>query len=202
MRALSAQEMRAVWERGLDQLPVERALTLLEASCPESEPRALAAMSIGRRDARLLTLREWAFGSRLTGCSVCKSCGQPLEIDIQVCDLRQSVADTEPGVVSLAAAGYELSLRPVNSLDLAACRNAGRKNDIARRLFERCLVEGRSTEGTAASGQITADDVPDEVAQMAMESVAKADPQADLEIVIACASCGQNTTEIFDVVAF
>ncbi len=197
MRALSAQEMLAVWERGLDQLPLERALTLLEASCPESEPRALAAMSIGRRDARLLTLREWAFGSRMTGCSVCKSCGQPLEIDIQVSDMRQSAEDTEPGVVSLAASGYELSLRPVNSLDLAACMSAGRKSDVTRQLFTRCLVEARSTEGAAS-----AEEVPDEVAQLAMEHIAKADPQADLEIVIACAACGQNTTEIFDVVAF
>lgn len=202
MRALSAQEMLAVWERGLDQLPLERALTLLEASCPESEPRALAAMSIGRRDARLLTLREWAFGSRLTGCSVCKSCSQPLEIDIQVSDLRQSADDTEPSVVSLAASGYELSLRPVNSLDLAACMNAGRPGDITRELFTRCLVEARTAEGADSAGQVTAGDVPDEVARFAMESVAKADPQADLEIVIACASCGRNTTEVFDVVAF
>ena len=151
MRALSAQEMLAVWERGLDQLPLERALTLLEASCPESEPRALAAMSIGRRDARLLTLREWAFGPRLSGCSVCKSCGQPLEIDIQVSDLRQSAEDTEPGVVSLAASGYKLSLRPVNSLDLAACVGAGSKSDIARQLFARCLVEARSKQGRVSS---------------------------------------------------
>src|SRR5882672_8356360 len=173
MRALSAQEMLAVWERGLDQLPLERALTLLEASCPESEPRALAAMSIGRRDARLLTLREWAFGSRLTGCSVCKSCNEPLEIDIQIADLRQNADDTEPGVVSLTASGYELSLRPMNSLDLAACMSAGRRSDITRQLFTRCLVEARSAEGRTSSAQLQADAVPDAVAHLAMESIAK-----------------------------
>jgi len=42
MHALSAQEMLVVWERGLEQIPLERALTLLQAACPESEPQALA----------------------------------------------------------------------------------------------------------------------------------------------------------------
>jgi hypothetical protein len=196
MRALSAREMLAVWERGLDQSPLERALTLLEAACPESEPRALAAMSIGRRDARLLTLREWAFGARMTGCSVCRHCGQPLEIDMQVSDLRQNENDSEPGAIAVAVSGYELSLRPVNSLDLAACLDAN-ADETTRQLFHRCLVEVRAGDQAASPEQ-----VPDEVVQMAMESIAKADPQADLEIVMACASCGKNTSEVFDVVSF
>ncbi len=49
----------------LTALPFERALAILSAASPESSPAALARLSIGRRDANLLQLREWAFGSEL-----------------------------------------------------------------------------------------------------------------------------------------
>ena len=53
--------------------PVGRALTLLEAACPEMSADELASLSIGRRDADLLSLREWAFGSEMTGvAAVCR----------------------------------------------------------------------------------------------------------------------------------
>ena len=65
MRALSAPELLSVWERGQAQPPVQRTLTLLAAACPGILPDALAELSIGQRDARLLTLREWTFGPQL-----------------------------------------------------------------------------------------------------------------------------------------
>jgi hypothetical protein len=196
MHALSAQEMLAVWERGLEQNPLERALALLEAACPESEPQALAAMSIGQRDARLLTLREWAFGSQITGWAVCRSCSQPMEINFQAADLRQGSGSIEPGEIPLSVAGYELRCRPLNSLDLAACSEVD-ANEMPQRLFARCLIAASSGGEAISSHQL-----PDEVAQMAIEHVAKADPQADIAIVISCAACGNSSRESFDVISF
>ena len=196
MRALSAQEMLAVWERGIDRPPLERAMALLEAACPESEPQALAAMSIGRRDARLFTLREWAFGPRMSGCAACRNCGETLELDLQVADLRQNSRDSEPETITFHARGYELTLRPVNSLDLAACLDAG-EGEAARLLFGRCLVAAQSGHEAVTAGQ-----VPDEVADMALENAAQADPQAETEIVVSCAACGQQTAEPFDIVSY
>jgi hypothetical protein len=196
MRALSAQEMLAVWERGMDRLPLERALALLEAACPESEPQALAALSIGRRDARLFTLREWAFGPRLTGCSACRNCGETLEVDLQVADLRQDADKDGPGATTFSIQGYELALRPVNSLDLVACMNAG-AGQASRVLFARCLVAANS-----ATAEITAGQIPDDVAELALEKAGKADPQAEMEIVLSCAACGQQSAESFDIVSF
>jgi hypothetical protein len=70
MRALSASELLNVWERGFIQPPIYRALTLLAVAC-EASPETLAKLSIGDRDARLLTLREWTFGSQLVGLVNC-----------------------------------------------------------------------------------------------------------------------------------
>lgn len=196
MRALSAEGLLAVWERGLEQLPLERALTLLEAACPESDPQTLAGMSIGCRDARLLTLREWAFGSRMTGCAVCQRCGQTLEISLQVADLRQDPGKAEAADSPLSVAGYEVLFRFLNSLDLAACAGAD-PDEIPRRLFARCLIALKSGNETPSHDQ-----VPDTVVQTIMESIVKADTQSNLEIVISCAACGHNSSEAFDIVSF
>jgi hypothetical protein len=88
MRALSAWELLDLWERGLAQPSLQRALTLLAAANPGTPLDALAALSIGQRDAQLLTLREWAFGAELMGLATCPECGERLELAFNVEDIR------------------------------------------------------------------------------------------------------------------
>ena len=88
MRALSAAELLYVWEQGLAQSPVKRALMLLTAACPETPVEALANLRIGERDARLLTLREWAFGSQLVSVANCPNCRERVELTFNTADLR------------------------------------------------------------------------------------------------------------------
>ncbi len=100
MRALSASELLGVWERGLAQQPIQRALTLLSAAFPQTSPDVLAKLSIGQRDACLLTLREWLFGSQLVSLAMCPHCGERLELTFNVADIRvpskaEPVSDTE-----------------------------------------------------------------------------------------------------------
>ena len=59
LRALSAADLLDTWEHARAQPPLQRALVLLSAACPDAPPLALAQLSLGRRDAILLTLREW-----------------------------------------------------------------------------------------------------------------------------------------------
>src|SRR5438067_5829043 len=107
MRSLSAIELLDVWERGLNQSLAGRALTLLAAGWPEMEPQALASLSIGERDARLLTLREWTFGSKLASRVVCSSCSESLEVNFETASLRvQSEATRAEPILSLCIAEY------------------------------------------------------------------------------------------------
>ena len=71
MRALKAMELLTVWERGLNQTLLERVLALLIAACPKIDSETIAGLSIGERDARLLQLREWMFGSHLVNTAQC-----------------------------------------------------------------------------------------------------------------------------------
>src|SRR5215204_6554358 len=98
MRSLSAYDLLRVWEAGEDQHPLDRALTLLAAACPELTWDELAALSVGQRDARLLALRERTSGPRLNGFAECPQCLERLEFDVAVADLRVAAdPDTDAG---------------------------------------------------------------------------------------------------------
>src|SRR5262245_43264091 len=148
MRPLSARELLDAWERGQDAPPVQRALALLAAACPETPVEDLAGESVGRRDARLLALREWTFGPRLVSLAACPACGERLEAELDAAEIRAQSAEEAPAAsLSIAAAGYELTFRLPNSGDLAALA-AGEDPDAARRrLLARCLLAARGPDG-------------------------------------------------------
>ena len=153
MRALSAFELLAVWERGLSQTPIERALGLLGAACTGEPPGELARLSVGERDARLLTLREWTFGRQLISLVSCPGCAEQLELSLDAADLRvspeaeggQKASGAMPGPLTMKAGDYEVSFRLPNSLDLAAAAVGAPAEvaDAAASLLDHCLVEAR-----------------------------------------------------------
>jgi uncharacterized protein (UPF0212 family) len=198
MRPLTAQELLDVWERGLALLPVQRALALLAAACPETPPEALARESVGRRDGRLLSLREWTFGPRLVSLAVCPACGERLETAFDVADIRveEMGEGTEP--LSLAAAGCELTFRLPNSLDLAVLGGEKDVDGARRRLLGRCLLSARNPEGKAVAVQ----DLPPVALQAVAERMAAADPQGDVQLALQCPACGHAWQAVFDIVSF
>src|SRR6266852_2658245 len=100
MRNFSAAELLTVWERTLDQSPVQQALILLAAAYPEHAPEQLAQCSVGQRDACLLTLRERLFGAQLHSVTACPQCQQRIELAFTVADMRVEPALTEPIAVA------------------------------------------------------------------------------------------------------
>src|SRR5215210_3173098 len=120
MRPLTAYDLLRVWEVGEDQHPLDRALTLLAAACPELTGDELAALSIGQRDARLLTLRERTSGPRLNGFAECPRCAERLEFEVAVAELRVAAEPDAEESWELAAEGLTLRFRLPNSRDLAA----------------------------------------------------------------------------------
>jgi hypothetical protein len=87
MHPLSAAELLSVWEQGQAALPVQRGLALLAVALPGWTPEALASLSIGRRDALLLRLRQETFGPQLISLAVCPMCAEKLELALPVSSL-------------------------------------------------------------------------------------------------------------------
>jgi len=195
MRPLTVPELLNVWERGVGARPFERALEILTAAAPETSATALACVSIGRRDARLLRLREWAFGSDLPIVAACPRCHQPLETTLTVGDLcAPPEAGGDPDT-TLTTGEYKIRCRPPNSEDLAAC--VGLDAATSRRtLLLRCVMEA-----SCGDNAVKADELPDWVLEAVVQRIAEAD-QAEIRINLTCPDCEHRWNEVFDIVSF
>jgi hypothetical protein len=196
MRPLTTHELLDVWEVAAALPPPERALALLAAACPEQPADTLARLSVGQRDARLMTLREWAFGPRMVSVAACPRCGGQLELSFEVADIRVPPAEP-PELLTLAIDGHEVRFRPLNGMDLVALARAGARADGARFLLGRCLLSARR-----GGEEQQPDDLPDEIVQAVVQTMAEADPQADVELALACAACGHRWLAPFDIVSW
>jgi hypothetical protein len=204
MRSLSAAELLNVWERGLTQSPVQRALALLAAASDDMPADTLAQLSIGRRDARLLTLREWAFGSHIAGVTACPGCGERLEMAFDVSEIRAAprppagdAVREETEAIEFGTAGYALRFRLPNSSDLSAIANHADVVASRRLLFERCVLGAQHDDA-----DVPAADLPGDVVAAVIAHMAEADPQAEVQIALICPACTQRWLAIFDILSF
>jgi uncharacterized protein (UPF0212 family) len=200
MRGVSASELLRVWEQGLDQSPVQQALILLSAACPDKPFDALSNLSIGQRDADLLMLREQTFGPQLAGLATCPDCSERLELTFATADIRATAISfgAEPvAALRLGAADYEVSFRLPNSFDLFAI--AGSQDVAASRqlLLQRCLLAAEH-QGKEKS----IDELPAEIIEAVVERMARADPQADVQLALCCPQCSNQWQAAFDIVSF
>ena len=166
----------------MSQLPVQRALTLLAAASPETPAESLANLSIGQRDARLLTLRELTFGKNFNGLTHCPACNETIELAFAAADLRPAKDAESPAELTLQIEGRDVRFRLPTSGDLLA---VGRGEE----LLSRCLVSGENVFSASARQTIS-------------EKMSEADPLADVQLALSCASCGHQWHAAFDIVGF
>lgn len=197
MRPLAEAELLSVWEQGLSQPPDRQALLLLAAACPETPVQTLAELSIGQRDAGLLTLREWLFGAEVVALAVCPACREQVELNFTVADIRVHPPRLEPiPPQSITAAGYEVSFRLPNSLDLAALVGVGGVAAARRLLLNRCLIEA------SYQGRAVEEDLPLEALAAVESRMSEVDPQVEVQLALACPACAGEWSAVFDIVSF
>ena len=197
MRLFSAHDLLRVWEVGADQHPLERALTLLAAACPDLTWDELAALTIGERDRRLLTLREQTSGPRLNGFAECPKCAERLEFDVSVADLRVADSDAAEEAPELVTEGLVLRFRLPDSRDLADVLGAQDLDAARNLLVRRCVVEA-SRDGVP----VAAGDLPAEAIATLAQRMAELDPQAEVLLDLRCPACEHAWQVLFDIVAF
>ena len=204
MSTLSATALLDVWERGRAHGPLEQAALLLAAAHPATPPGAIGAMTVGRRDALLLALRESTFGPRIASVATCPACGEPLELAFDCADLRQDDgvpdgrdAGSDDGTQRLELDGYAVRFRCVSNDDLAAL--AGGAGAAAPRLalLRRCVLEARGP-----TSPVAVETLPAHVLDAVEQRMALADPGADLRLAVACPDCGHRWLAVFDIVSF
>ena len=197
MQPLSAYELLRVWEEGQGEPPYRQALLLLAAACPGESPEEILGLSIGSRDSRLLTLREWTFGPELTSLTACPACAERLEFSLNVSDIRVSAPEARNPGLHLALDGYSLDFRLPNTGDLIEAGRSPNLEQIQRVLIGRCVREARRHDEPMA-----AENLPPQVVEALASRMAEADPQADTRLALSCPGCGHHWQALFDIVSF
>jgi len=203
MRPLDATELLNVWEHGLNQPLLQRALILVAAACPELDSDAVAKLSIGARDARLLQLREWMFGAQLLNTAHCPQCGERVEWEGKTTDMRiQAVGEVDSDLVeefSLAVDDYRLYFRLPTSMDIAAAMAAAQSDSSTggTALVKRCVV---SADRIGKACDLA--DLPQHVLDALGRQIEKLDPQAEIRTALTCPECAHQWEVLFDITRF
>lgn len=197
MHALSASQIIQIWEQGQTQHDIDRALTILAKVCPNHSRAELAALTIGRRDLELLTLREMTFGKKLACFSVCPNCKERLQFSLTTESLRTKQPRAEVLDLEFCIEGFSMRIRLPNSLDLAAVANCSAADDPNQLLLQRCLVKISQNEKT-----VEAKKLPDPVICAVSDHIFENDPQAEILMELNCSGCGHIWKTTFDIITF
>ena len=198
MRDLAAGDIIRIWERGQGQDPLERALTILAVAFPDTSRDELASLSLGRRNARLLQLRERLFGQQLKGFAECPPCQARLEFALDAAALwGDGLPEPEKEDYDLAAGGFDLRFRLPNTQDLAALATCPDLESARERLVQRCVMRA-SHQGVAISSV----ELPEEVIAGLAAQLAERDPLADAQLDLECPACGHRWQAGFDIGSF
>jgi hypothetical protein len=185
---LTAAQILRVWERGSALDRAERPLAVLAETAPEASHGALAALSIGRRDRRLLALRDATFGPRFHALGSCAQCGERLELTFSTADVQAEAEEVEPpGTLSLDE--FALEIRLPDSTDLAATAECGTIAVARETLARRCIA--RAPES-----------VPGELIPEIARRLQASDPGADITLQAFCPACRTSSELIFDIASF
>ena len=183
MRALTAEELLIAAERfRLEPLPRRGAALLALAAAPGEDTMALP---IGERDGRLLALRAATFGRDLTAIASCPACAERVEVTLDAAGFAENPSARNE--VEVRAAGRVIRARVPNGHDVLAAMTS---DDARRALLERCIVDGDART------------LPDEVLTAVEEELERADPRADLRLVLTCPTCDAKWDDGFDITSF
>jgi hypothetical protein len=195
---MSAQDILMIWEEGQYQHHLDKALTLLSPSFPDSTKDVLATLTIGQRDSCLLSVRELTFGGRLNLFARCPKCQERLEFSMSTKDICAVQEPYEPGsIFELAADDFVLRFRLPNSIDLAeaaGCRDVGAARMM---LVERCMQQAFQN-GMEIPGR----ELPEEILGRLSTRMAECDTNAEVLLDLRCPACDHTWQMLFDVVSF
>jgi hypothetical protein len=195
MTGPTPSDLLDAWELGLGLPASERCLPLLAAAGAGASADQVAELPIGERDARLLELREWAFGRSMTGTARCPSCGADLELPVDVHQVR--VGGAGGGVereAALTVGDHDVRFRLPDSHDVREAAQAGTVDAAREVLLHRCVI-GATRDGAAVEPGA----LPAAVVDRVESAMAERDAQADVRLALACPDCKHEWEAGFDV---
>lgn len=187
MRALSNSETLILWERGAHWHPLDRGLLALSFA-DRSTSESVADWPLGRRNHALLELHAAWFSSLLDAWAECPQCGEKVEFELNVRDLTTPQSDENQRAT---VAVDEQIFRLPTSRDLAQVARSGGEQHGAIQLLELCRIGGVESSGWT-----------NEIIEKVGESLATADPMAEIRVALTCPACDHAWNDSLDVASF
>lgn len=201
MMSVEPSALLSAWDAGHAQAPERWALTLLALADPSAGgTEAMASLSIGQRDARLLACRIAWFGRTLGIVDRCPRCRTAVELELDGEALLLPATASAPGEgLSLRLDdGHAVDFRLPDSHDFAAAAATGDAERALTVLLERCVTRATAPDGR----QLAAAALPAPVVEALSTRMAELDPQAELTLRLRCAACDHDWRVVFDVLPF
>ncbi|OYY68092.1 hypothetical protein [Sphingomonas sp. 28-63-12] len=169
---------------------------------PGASESDLAAMPLGARDALLLDLRERLFGHELAIVATCPRCAEQLEAGFSLDDVRvarppESSAWGDAADTSAAIGGYRVTVRAPATADLLAIPAGADAATAHAILLDRC-IEAQDPAGRPIAGHA----LPPIITQPIVDDIARANPQAVVELDLCCTGCAHRFGAVFDIAVF
>jgi hypothetical protein len=177
--------------------PIDAALRILGSAFPLRDAAELARLPLGARDVLLLGVRAATFGDRLEARECCPACSMDIEVGLQCNTLAVQGGDLPPEQWSLAVDGYDLELRPLDSMDAAAAAWTGDEATARDMLLQRALIAA-SRDGQS----MTIDELPASVIDAAVVSLSAHDPGSEIVLAFRCPQCKARWTNVLDIASF
>jgi hypothetical protein len=198
MQTLSARDVLDLWELASMSSAVERGLAMLAMAEPGMSAAQFGALTVGECEARLLSLHEALFGSRLNGFANCPGCGEALKVDVSIPELRSAFGEacSKPDDV-LEFREYEVRLRVPTGADLVAAAGCAGVDAAHALLLRRSIVSA-----TRHGRRVGMRQLPRGLVRRLAERLAECDPWAESMLDLSCPACRHQWTVLLDVAVF
>lgn len=203
---LTDNDVLKLLESGQHRSAVERALLMLSAAHPDMSWQQLSALSVGQRDAKLLSLRERIFGSVVDVFTTCPNCQQELELSLTTTNLLISAPDDIPesdSGISTVIGDMAVRFRLPDSTDLQAVNRCEDVETARKLLIDRCIVDIQGdAEQLQRAFEKDGKSYTAEFEAALAGQMSELDPQAEIRLNLKCAECDHHWQSLFDIAAF
>lgn len=190
-------DLLEAWEHGRGLPPSDRCLALLAAGEQSASIDDVARLPVGERDARLLELREWAFGRSMRGAASCPACGAELELPVDVAQIRAGSELPPAEEQALEVDGCRIRYRLPDSDDLREAAQASTVGQARAVLLRRCLLEAKRGEA-----EIDPTALPEAAVGRVEAAMAEREAHTDMRFALSCPDCGHDWEAELDVGVF
>jgi hypothetical protein len=181
------------WAAGASSAPIDQAPSLLSALGVLAPDMSIGSLIVGQCDAALYRLRRELFGDQVEVIATCAQCGSEADVEFSISEIEPLLPEPAQTESTLATHGLWVRYRLARNEDLSAAGASG--CDPLAELMRRCIISAVDGDGEPVSVA----DLPNEIGEALVDSMAAADPAASVEFALDCSTCEATWIDEVDI---